>query len=119
MLRQSIKKLASAITPRFAVRILADRHAKRVRADENNVFSVKALETLLLSYDIVSFDLFDTIVWRKIALADVHRKTSEFADNFMCGDDGPLPRGLLLHSKNGRARFRRFWITRSRLRAKC
>lgn len=99
MLRQLFKKSATAMMPRLAARILADRYANSVRTDESNVFSAKALATLLLPYDIVSFDFFDTIVWREIALADVHRKTSEFADNFVTGDDGPLPRGLLLHSR--------------------
>ena len=99
VLRQLFIKSAAAFMPRLAARTLADRYAQSVSADENNVFSAKALETLLLSYDVVSFDFFDTIVWREIALADVHRKTSEFADSFVCGDDGPLPRGLLLHSR--------------------
>lgn len=99
MLRPLFKKSAAKFMPRLAARTLADQYVKNVHADENNVFSVKALETLLLSYDIVSFDFFDTIVWREIALTDVHRKTSEFADGFVSGDDGPLPRGLLLHSR--------------------
>lgn len=99
MLRQLFKKSAAAVMPRLAAQTLADRYANRVEVDANNVSSVKALDMVLLPYDVVSFDFFDTIVWREVALADVHRKTSEFADSFLRGDDGPLPRGLLLHSR--------------------
>ncbi len=54
----------------------------------------------LVAHDVVSFDLFDTLVMRDIALADVQRKTSDFADAFVRADNGPLPKGLLFNTRN-------------------
>jgi len=99
VLRRSVKRTVSMALPRLSIKAFSQRHAKSVTPDENNFSSARALETLLLPYEVVSFDLFDTIVWREVALADVHRKTSEFADHYLRGDDGPLPQGLLLHSR--------------------
>lgn len=55
----------------------------------------------LLAHDVVSFDLFDTIVRRAIPLESVHRKTADFAEAYLRGDDGPLPAGLLVAARHG------------------
>lgn len=55
----------------------------------------------LLAHDVVSFDLFDTIVRRAIPVEAVHRKTAEFAASYLRGDDGPLPEGLLVAARHG------------------
>ncbi|MCL6285257.1 hypothetical protein M3P21_17145 [Ruegeria sp. 2012CJ41-6] len=87
------------MAPERAARTVARRQTALIQSDDNNFSAPRELNTLLMSYEVVSFDLFDTLVWRTVALADVHRKTSEFADRFLSGDDGPLPRELLLHAR--------------------
>ncbi len=77
----------------------ARRKFAHLSKDANNFTHPDDLAQITAPYRMVSFDLFDTLVWRKIALEDVHRKTAEFADTALTGDDGPLPRGLLLHAR--------------------
>ena len=68
--------------------------------DAHSFSDPKAALDQLLAHELVSFDLFDTIVSRGVALDTVHEKTAEFADKFLRGDDGPLPRGLIAHARH-------------------
>ena len=68
--------------------------------DERSFADPTAVLDQLLMHELVSFDLFDTIVRRGVALDMVHQKTSEFADRFLRGDDGPLPRGVIAHARH-------------------
>ena len=94
-----LKRAALKAAPDRAARHLARKMGAKFQFDSNNFGDIGELRTLLQGYDVVSFDLFDTLVWRTIALQDVHRKTAEFADRFVRGDDGPLPTGLLRHCR--------------------
>ena len=53
----------------------------------------------LLDHDLISFDLFDTVVRRRLPLEVVHRRTAEFGEAYFRGDHGPLPTGLLMAAR--------------------
>lgn len=93
------KLLAAKLYPERAAAHLTRRRLRQFAQDANNVTDFAALRTLLLPYEVVSFDFFDTLVWREVALEDVQRKTADFGARFLRGDDGPLPAGLLLHCR--------------------
>ncbi|GAA6188317.1 HAD family hydrolase [Litorivita sp. NS0012-18] len=99
MLASQWMQIAVSIAPKRAARLIAKRKFAHLSKDANNFTHPDDLAQIAAPYRMVSFDLFDTLVWRKIALEDVHRKTAEFADTALTGDDGPLPRGLLLHAR--------------------
>lgn len=99
MLSSQLKRIAAALAPERAARRSAREKFGAIKPDANNFSHPEQLATLAVPYRLVSFDLFDTLIWREIALEDVHAKTAEFADRFIRGDKGPLPRGLLLHAR--------------------
>lgn len=87
------------LAPRRAAAEAARRRFAHLGRDSNNFTHPDQLAPLLAPYRLVSFDLFDTLVWREVALEDVHRKTAEFGERVICGDEGPLPAGLLLNAR--------------------
>lgn len=99
MSKARLKRVGAAIAPEWAAQYAARRAYDKAQPDPDHIGSAAKLTERLTSYDIISFDLFDTIVWRQIALEDVHAKTAGFADQFLTGDHGPLPTGLLLHAR--------------------
>ncbi|WP_434614324.1 HAD-IA family hydrolase [Tabrizicola sp. M-4] len=54
----------------------------------------------LLRHELISFDLFDTVVRRRVPLEVVHRRTAEFGEAHFRGDAGPLPAGLLYGARH-------------------
>jgi FMN phosphatase YigB (HAD superfamily) len=93
-------RIASMLAPERAAREAAKRKFASFALDANNFSHPDQLKVLVSGYQLISFDLFDTLVWREIALEDVHAKTAEFADHMISGDDGPMPKGLLLHARD-------------------
>ncbi|MBS1301793.1 HAD family hydrolase [Loktanella sp. SALINAS62] len=87
------------VAPERAAQEAARRKFARLGRDANNFTHPDQLSALLSPYQLVSFDLFDTLIWREIALEDVHLKTAEFGERVICGEDGPLPAGLLMHCR--------------------
>lgn len=92
-------RIAARIAPERAAQEAARRRFANFALDANNFSHPDQLATLLAPYRMVSFDLFDTLIWREVALEDVARKTADFANRYICGDDGPLPHNLLLHAR--------------------
>lgn len=99
MLASQFTRLASLIAPERAAREAARRKFGGLGRDANNFTHPDQLEGMLRPYRLISFDLFDTLVWREIAADDVFLKTAEFGERTICGDDGPLPPGLLMHCR--------------------
>ncbi|THD85378.1 HAD family hydrolase [Aliigemmobacter aestuarii] len=95
-----LKSTAAKLFPERAARYAATRRFAAVRRDENNFVHPDEIADLAAPHDVVSFDFFDTIVTRKIALEEVHAKTAEFGERYARGDDGPLPAGLLAHCRH-------------------
>ncbi len=87
------------MAPERAALAAAKRKFGRLGLDANNFSHPEQLSALVQPYRIISFDLFDTLVSRTIAIDDVHLKTAEFGERMIRGDDGPLPAGLLLHCR--------------------
>ncbi len=100
MLVPQFTRIAAGLAPERAARESAQRKFGNFKLDANNFSHPDQLAALLGPYRMVSFDLFDTLLWREIALEDVHAKTAAFGERLIRGDDGPLPRGLLLHSRS-------------------
>lgn len=99
LLVSQLTRIAAPLLPERAARKSARDRFGHLKSDANNFGHPDELATLIAPYRMVSFDLFDTLVWREIALEDVQAKTAEFADRFLRGDHGPLPRGLLFHAR--------------------
>lgn len=87
------------IAPKRAAHEAARRRFRHLGRDANNFSHPDQLTPIMAPYRLVSFDLFDTLIWREIALENVHRKTAEFGERVIRGDDGHLPAGLLLHAR--------------------
>lgn len=87
------------LAPERAAREAARRKFGHLGLDSNNFSHPDQLSTLVGPYQMVSFDLFDTLIWRNIANGDVHLKTAQFGECVIVGDDGPLPAGLLIHCR--------------------
>lgn len=82
--------------------VLAAVAARRVRhgpADADAFSDPRAVLPRLMAQEVISFDMFDTVVRRRLPLAAIQRRVSEFADRYLRGDDGPLPRGLILRAR--------------------
>lgn len=99
VLVSQLTRIGARLFPKLAAHQAARRRFAHLVRDRNNFTHPDQLAPLLAPYRLVSFDLFDTLVWRKVALDDVHRKTAEFGERTICGDDGPLPAGLLLNAR--------------------
>lgn len=95
-----IKTAAAKLNPERAARYAAARRFRDVGRDENNFLHPDEIPALAAAHEVVSFDLFDTIVTRRIALEEVHRKTADFGARFVRADDGALPAGLLAHCRH-------------------
>lgn len=78
---------------------MAYKKFSKFKQDANNFSHPDQLSALIAPYRMVSFDLFDTLIWREIALEDIYAKTAAFADRFIRGDNCSLPRNLLLHAR--------------------
>lgn len=77
------------------------RQTVRARPRDDVAFSdPHAALDQMLAHELVSFDLFDTVVRRRMALDLVHARTADFADQFLRGDNGPLPRGLIARARH-------------------
>jgi FMN phosphatase YigB (HAD superfamily) len=100
LLVSQMTRIAAMLAPEQAARQAAKRKFAKFTLDVNNFSHPDQLLALIAPYQLVSFDLFDTLVWREVALEDVHAKTAEFAGQMVLGDDGPLPEGLLLHARD-------------------
>lgn len=100
MLSSQLTRIVSMMAPRRAAAYAARRRFASVRRDQNNFTHPDQLAALVAPYRLVSFDLFDTLIWRSISSDDVHLKTAEFGERIIRGDDGPLPPGLLLHCRH-------------------
>lgn len=98
-LLSKLKLIAAMSMPELAARRMARRRMITARQGPDSFSDPAELTALVSAYDIVSFDLFDTLVTRSISLDEVHMKTSEFATAFLTGDDGPLPEHLIGHSR--------------------
>lgn len=87
------------LAPELAAREATRRKFGHLGLDSNNFSHPDQLTALLGPYQMISFDLFDTLIWRDVAIVDVHLKTAEFGERVITGDDGPLPSGLLIHCR--------------------
>lgn len=83
---------------------LNDRQARKVAAAlwrDGSAFSdPQDVYDDLVRHELISFDLFDTVVRRRVPLEVVHRRTAAFGSACFRGDDGPLPEGLLLAARH-------------------
>lgn len=99
MLSSQLRRIVSSLAPERTAYAIAKRKYGHLKLDHNNFSHADQIRALLGGYELISFDLFDTLVWREMALNDVQRKTAEFAEYHIPGDHGPLPSGLLLHAR--------------------
>ena len=67
-----------------------EKNTPVVKADQNNILSLKDLEPIVAAYDTISFDLFDTVVHRRLSLGQIFHKTSEFGSISVAGENGDV-----------------------------
>lgn len=78
---------------------VAARRAESGPVDARAFSDPRAVLPILLEQEVISFDLFETVARRSFPLAAIERRVSDFADRYLIGDDGPLPRGLILRAR--------------------